>query len=102
MFYHLLKPMKTGCKKHIVFVAPKSLIVEAGVIDRLKMDTVLMLRMPLIPSDTDMLFKFNRRQFPIWLAFLMNINRSQGQTFDKVCLYIQKPVFSHRQNYVAF
>jgi ATP-dependent DNA helicase PIF1 len=58
-------------------------IIEARVTDGLNLDTVLI---PLIPSDTNMLFKFKRRQFPIRLAFSMTINKLQGQTFDNICL----------------
>jgi ATP-dependent exoDNAse (exonuclease V) alpha subunit len=41
------------------------------------------------------------RQFPIMLAFAMTINKSQGQTFDRVGLLLISQVFSHGQLYVA-
>lgn len=47
-------------------------------------------------------FTFSRRQFPIKLAFAMTINKSQGQTFDKIGLDLRKDVFNHGQLYVAF
>ncbi|XP_044588723.1 ATP-dependent DNA helicase PIF1-like [Cotesia glomerata] len=47
-------------------------------------------------------FTFKRRQFPIKIAFCMTINKSQGQTFEKIGVDLIKDVFNHGQLYVAF
>ena len=47
-------------------------------------------------------FTFRRRQFPIKVAYAMTINKSQGQTFDKIAIDLRKDVFNHGQLYVAF
>jgi hypothetical protein len=47
-------------------------------------------------------FTFARKQFPLWLAYAMTINKSQGQTFSHVGLHIANDVFLHGQLFVAF
>ena len=59
---------------------------------------------PRITSDTKdcntLPFILFRRQFPISLAFVITINKSQGQTFNEVGLYYRQPLFTHGQLYV--
>jgi ATP-dependent DNA helicase PIF1 len=62
---------------------------------------ILLPRIDLTPSDSTLPFSFTRRKFPIRIAFAMTINNTQGQTLDKVGLYLTHPVFSHGQFNVA-
>ena len=60
---------------------------------------------PWITTDTSdnssFPFILYRKQFPVKLAFAISINKSQGQSFDRVGLLLCKPLFSHGQFYVA-
>uniref|UniRef100_A0A0L8G9W5 ATP-dependent DNA helicase n=1 Tax=Octopus bimaculoides TaxID=37653 RepID=A0A0L8G9W5_OCTBM len=57
---------------------------------------------PLISLTTteDYPFSFSRKQFPMKSAFRMTSNKSQGQTLEKVRIYLPTPMFSHGQFYV--
>lgn len=55
----------------------------------------------MTPTDSTWPFRFKRRQFPVKVCFGMTINKSQGQTFNHVCAYLPKPVFTHGQLYVV-
>ncbi|XP_065665643.1 uncharacterized protein LOC136087065 [Hydra vulgaris] len=58
-------------------------------------------RIQLAPLDSNLPFVLKRRQFPVRLAYSMTINKSQGQTFDRVGVYLKRSCFSHGQLYVA-
>ena len=52
-------------------------------------------------NDKTLPFEFQRKQFPIKLAFGMTSNKAQGQTLKKVGVNLSSPFFSHGQLYVA-
>ena len=62
---------------------------------------VMISQIKLAPSDVNLPFVLERRQLPVRLAYSMTINKAQGQTFDKVGIYLPAPVFIHGQLYVA-
>ncbi|XP_055306515.1 ATP-dependent DNA helicase pif1-like [Sitodiplosis mosellana] len=62
---------------------------------------ILIPRINLTYSGTLLPFDFQRTQFPVIPAFAMTINKSQGQTFDRVGVLLRRPVFTHGQLYVA-
>ena len=56
-------------------------------------------RIPFIPTEFPIQMK--RVQFPLRLSFAMTVNKAQGQTLEKVGLYLEDPCFSHGQFYVG-
>ena len=52
-------------------------------------------------SDDQQPIQFKRVQFPIALASVLSINKSQGQTYERVGVFLYHNIFAHGQLYVA-
>lgn len=57
--------------------------------------------MELSPTETRLPFKLCRKQMPLQVCYAMTINKAQGQSLQKVGLYLPKGVFTHGQLYVV-
>jgi ATP-dependent exoDNAse (exonuclease V), alpha subunit - helicase superfamily I member len=53
---------------------------------------ILIPRINLTYSGTMLSFNLQRTQFPRIPAFAMTINKSQGQTFQKIGIFLNRPV----------
>ena len=73
--------------------------ISSGVNQR---ENVLLPRIAIVPSDTELPLTLKRHQFPIRPCFAMSTNKAQGQTFYFVGIYLPDNVFTHGQLYVAF
>ena len=76
--------------------------IEAVVVNGpYKGETVLIPRIPLIPTDKNTPIVFKRLQFPIKICYALTMNRVQSQTFHHVGIDFEKQPFTHGQLYVA-
>ena len=64
-----------------------------------KGQTVAVFRMRLTSSTDEV--SFERVQFPVRVAYAATVHKSQGQTIDRIGLYLTAPVFCHGMAYVA-
>ncbi|KAL9811986.1 putative DNA helicase Pif1, P-loop containing nucleoside triphosphate hydrolase [Arabidopsis thaliana] len=58
---------------------------------------VLIPRLKPTPSNTKLRFTMRRTQLPLAVCFAMTINKSQGQSLERVGIFLPRPSFSHSQ-----
>ena len=61
----------------------------------------LLPRIKLTTTDEDLPFILERKQFPVRICFAMTVNKSQGQSLEKVGVDLRTDAFTHGQLYVA-
>jgi hypothetical protein len=66
-----------------------------------KLALIPRIRLAPSPESSGFSFRLSRTQFPVRLAFAISINKSQGQSVRHVGVYLEQPVFTHGQLYVA-
>ena len=101
---HNLNPYEGLCNgTRMVVTAMAERVIEAQIlagthagkkafIPRISLDTLL---------SAGLGFILRCRQYPIRLGFGMSINKVQGQSLDRVGIYLNDPVFAHGQLYVT-
>ncbi|UYV69156.1 hypothetical protein LAZ67_6002606 [Cordylochernes scorpioides] len=94
MLLRNLNPKQGLCNgTRMVIQRMRSHVLEAQILTGTKVgQTVLVPKISLAPSDTNLPFILKRRQFPLRLAFAMTINKAQGQTFARGAMTSQRYV----------
>ena len=102
MILRNMEPPKTTNGTRCIITHLHANVIEATIsCGPYKGEVVLLPRIPLIPSNSELPFQFRRLQFPCKPCFAMTINKAQGQTYKALGVDLSVTCFSHGQLHVA-
>ena len=102
MVLRSMEPLKTTNGTRCVVTRLHQNLIEATIsCGPYKGEVVLLPKIPLVPSDSELPFQFRRLQFPVKPCFAMTVNKSQGQTFKAIGVDLSSAYFSHGMFYMA-
>ena len=93
--------LRNGTRMTVIQMMARVLECEVAVGDS-KGKRIYLPRIPHYDRSGDFPFTIVRRQFPVRAAFCVTINKGQGQSNERVGMYLPDPVFAHGQLYTGF
>ena len=85
-----------------VIIEIKDHVLKIQILETDQIITQSRIRIDFTVDMPNVSFPFSRHQYPIRPAFATTINKSEGQTYDKIGIDLRFPVFAHGQLYTAF
>ncbi|KAJ9183289.1 hypothetical protein P3X46_007166, partial [Hevea brasiliensis] len=85
----------------IITQLTNKIIKEKNITSSHEGEKVYIPRIEMSAQESRWPFVMKRRQFPVKVCYTMTINKSQGQSLNKVGLYLDDHVFTHNQLYVT-
>lgn len=96
MFLRNLDAISEHCSgEYCSIVSFHDHVVEAEIAsDLYAVSTLLKLRIPHVSQEMKFLFTFTRKQFPMKPTFALTFDKTQGQSFEQIGMYIPTQFFS--------